>query len=471
VRRDVFIANDSGALSVVAADALDAIIADGRADDVPFVSQFKAMLLELYGDDSMPVRIVVDEPLTGEESAQWLARATWRLDTTDGRLLVMGGFDPDVMSSWVDATGGTSDDRSVALIDARPGAWRVDIYAHVGSMNGRAVLDEGPETAGVLFRRAHNGRGFPLWLANTLAFSSGDDPGHEDLWADLKSSIASGALKVDFESGHTVGFVVHVTPFSGATGAMPDGGWFPRDAGARIPSPFPLGLPSEVEDPNLRAFADSLLGREAPEPPREPAQGVIEIIEVWSGEPLKKIAGDAAVTIAPSELFHLYWLAALGADSPPRFELWVDAKEWTSPVATPEFAVAQKAGRITAIGPGRELGGWQLWWAARSVSALLSDVPDKASIDFAMAPRLDHNADLNPAVGRMLFSGVVSAGRLQIKETSPLVDRSSLDRALEFVRDVEREAGASQDDERLVLMAAAPKFRKEFGTTWVVDPD
>ena len=469
MRRDVFIANDSGGLSVVAADALDAIIADGRADDVPFVAQFKAMLLELYGDDSMPVRIVVDEPLRVEESAQWLARATWRLDTTDGRLLVMGGFDPDVMSSWVDGTGGSSDDRAVAVIEAGPGSWCVDVYAHVGSMNGRAVLNEGPEKPGLLFRRAHSGRPFPLWLAQMLEFSADDDPGHEGLWADLKSSAASGALKIDFESGGAIGFLVHVTPFSGTPGTMPDGGWFPRDANARIPSPFPLGLASEAEDPDLRSFADRVLGREAPELPRQPAQGVVEIIEVWSGEPLKKIAGDAAVTIAPTELFHLYWLAALGADSPPRFELWVDAKEWTSPAATPEFAVAQKAGRITAIGPSRELGGWPLWWTARSVSALLSDVPDNASIDFAMTPRLDYNADLNPAVGRMLFSGVVSAGRLRIKEMAPLVDRASLDRALEFVRDVVRQAAASQDDERFVLMAAAPKFREQFGTTWTVD--
>ena len=57
----------------------------------------KVLLLELYGDDSLPVRIVVDEPLTPDEEAQWLARASWRIDTSDGRMFVMGGFDPDVL--------------------------------------------------------------------------------------------------------------------------------------------------------------------------------------------------------------------------------------------------------------------------------------------------------------------------------------------------------------------------------------
>src|SRR5262245_8956572 len=99
MRRDVFIANDSGGLSVIAADAADAIIQDARANDLRFVTDYKALLIELYGDDSMPVRIVVDEPLGTDEEAQWLSRASWRIDTTDGRLLVMGGFDPDVLAS------------------------------------------------------------------------------------------------------------------------------------------------------------------------------------------------------------------------------------------------------------------------------------------------------------------------------------------------------------------------------------
>ena len=105
MRRDVYIENDSGGLSVIAAAAADAIIADERSDDLGFVEGHQALLLELYGDDSMPVRIVVDEPLAPDEEAQWLARATWRIDAPDGRLLVMGGFDPDVLGWWRDEAG------------------------------------------------------------------------------------------------------------------------------------------------------------------------------------------------------------------------------------------------------------------------------------------------------------------------------------------------------------------------------
>src|SRR5688572_15148701 len=151
MRRDVYIENDSGGLSVIATAAADAIIADGRSDDVGFVEDHQALLLELYGDDSMPVRIVVDEPLTSDEEAQWLARATWRIDAPDGRLLVMGGFDPDVLSWWRDAGAPDEDGRGVAVIAATPGSWRVDLYAHAGSMNGRQILDEAWGPLGAAF--------------------------------------------------------------------------------------------------------------------------------------------------------------------------------------------------------------------------------------------------------------------------------------------------------------------------------
>ncbi len=471
MRRDVFITNDSGGLSVVAADALDAIIEDGRENDLRFVKEFKALPLELYGDDSMPVRIVVDEPLSKDEEAQWLARATWRLDTTDGRLLVMGGFDPDVMASWRDETGGTTDDGTVAVIEAKSGAWRVDVYAHPGSMNGRAILGDAGEPTGAAFRRSHGDRAFPLWLAHALQFSSADDPGHEDIWNDLTASLASGALRIDFDSGDAIGFLVHVTPFNGSVDEAPADGWFARDLNARMPSTFPLGIPSDVPDPELRSFSDRLLGREAPAPEARIAEGVVEIIEVWKGDPLKKLDGDAPIAIAPHELFHLYWLAAFCADSPPRFELWIEAKRWTPPAPTPEFGVAKKSGGITAIGPSRDMGGWQLWWTARHVSTLLTDLPEKTEISLGMTPRLDYNADLNPAVGRMLYNGVVADGQFRITEISPLVSRDALEKALAFVRDVVRRASASSDDERFVLMDATPKFRAQFGTTWPVDQE
>ena len=260
MRRDVYIENDSGGFSVLAADAVDAIIEDARSDDLRFVTEHKALLLELYGDDSLPVRIVVDEPLWPDEEAQWLARASWRIDTSDGGMLVMGGFDPDVLSWWKDA-GADGDARGVAAFSATPGSWRVDVYAHVGSMNGRAILSETDEKAGTAFRRSHPGRAFPIWLAKMLQFSGEDDPGFESLWQDVKGSIAAGTLAVDIEGADAIGFLVHVTPFEGSDLEEPERGWFDREANARVPAVFPVGVASDAPDPDLTSFRDDLLGR------------------------------------------------------------------------------------------------------------------------------------------------------------------------------------------------------------------
>jgi len=507
MRRDVFISNDSGGLSVAACDAIDAIIDDGRSDDLRFVTSYKALLLELYGDDSMPVRIVVDEPLTVDEEAQWLARATWRIDASDGSMVVMGGFDPDVMGSWKDATSGKSDGAGVALIEAGPGSWQVDVYAHVGSMNGRQILAEADSKPGAAFRKSHADRPFPLWLARILQFSKEDDPGFEDLWDDVRASVAASRLSVDIDTADPIGFLVHLAPLRDAVGDPPEGGWFDRNANARLPAVFPLGVPSSVPDPELRSFRDDILGREAPAVERAIAEDVVEIMQAWTGDPLKAIQGGGEpIAIDPSEAHLLYWIAALGADSPPRFELWVEAKgPWQAPAATPDFAVLPK-GAVVAMGPARNAAGWQLWWAARDVAAALAGVPDGSTLDFGMAPRVDRDPDLDPTVGRALYSGTVRGGKWHLKESSPLVARDALADALAFVRVLSAEGrlsvrpGAEREifdaqaavssreegslvwegefvlladpDDRTLLTLAAPVFRTRFGQVWPMDaPD
>ena len=504
MRRDVYIENDSGGFSVLAVDAVDAIIEDQRSDDSQFVTGYKTLLLELYGDDSLPVRIVVDEPLAADEQAQWLARASWRIDTSDGRMLAMGGFDPDVLSWWKDA-GGDGDGRGVAAFSTAPGSWRVDVYAHVGSMNGRAILDEAGERPGTAFRRSHPGRAFPLWLTHMLQFSGEDDPGFETLWGDVKGSMSAGSLAVDVDGADPVGFLIHVTPFTGAELTGPESDWFDRDANARVPEVFPVGIPSAAPDPNLTSFRNDLLGRRPPEPERPIADRVVEVIEVWSGDPLKPVEGGS-VAVSPNEIYLLHWMAALTADSPPRFEILVDAKgDWTPPAATPDYAVVAKGRSMTALGPVHNTGGWHVWWTARDVAAVLGEIPEGSSIDVAMAPRLDYEAELDPAIGRMLYSGSVKNGAFEVTDASPRITRDTLASALTFVRDLAVDGrltvrqGAERDafdkkaamygqflgpvvwegdvvrlaepDVRSLIMLGSSVFRARFADQWPVSPE
>ena len=505
MRRDVYIENDSGGFSVVAADAVDAIIADQRTDDTPFVTGYKALLLELYGDDSMIVRVVVNEPLRDDEQAQWLARATWRIDTTDGRMLAMGGFDPDVLSWWKES-GDQADGRGVALFQTGAGRWRVDVYAHVGSMNGRAIIDEQTEQkSGAAFRRSHPGRPFPLWLAKALEFSGDEDPGHEELWKDVVASVAAGTLALDLESGDPVGLLVHVTPLQGEIGDAPEGIWFGRDENSRMPDPFPTGLPSEAVDGNLEHFRDKLLDRKRPEAPRAVATAFRAIIESWPGDALQPIDGGP-VGVAVNDLYFLHWIAAFTADSPPRFELWVEAgAAWSAPAATPDFAVATKTGGVIAIGPVENTGGWHTWWAARAVAQALSGIPEGSTLTFATLRTSDDAWEdtASPEVGRTLYEGKVQDGQLRITHGSPRLTSTILTDALSFVSDLVRHARLtvkpgveraafdaglemafaepdslswsgdvvtlSDPDDRTLILMATPVFRTRFAGQWPME--
>jgi hypothetical protein len=499
MRRDVFIQNDSGGFSVLAADAVDAMIEDGRTDDMRFVTTHKALLLELYGDDSMPVRVVVDEPLSADEEAQWLARATWRIDTSDGRVLVMGGFDPDVLADWKENDqGGDSDSRSVAAVTAKPGSWRVDVYAHAGSMNGRQILSESGTAPGAAFRRSHPDRAIPLWLAEMLSLSGEEDPGFEAAWSDVAASMADGTLAIDTESGDAIGFLVHITRDERPVDETPEGGWFARDANARVPEVFPLGLASDAPDPNLRSFRDSLLGEDESAAPPQTATGrLIDVIETWSGDPLKTIDGGA-VSLDLSEAYLLYWITAMTCDSPPRFELWVEPKgAWSPPATTLDVVVVSKGNGITAMGPPHDASGWQLWFEARLVA--LTGIPEGSTVTFAMAPR---NEPPNPAIGRALYAGTVAGVALHVGEASPTLSRDILDQALACARDAamngrvtvrgaaERAAfdaaveayvfeedsvkwkadvaTLAEPDERTILMLASAVFRVRFAAHWAM---
>jgi len=414
----------------------------------------------------------------------------------------MGGFDPDVIASWKEESDGNAGRGGVALVQAKPGSVRVDVYAHVGSMNGRQILSESNEQPGAAFRRSHSGRAFPLWLAKMLEFSGEEDPGHEDLWGDVRASIEAGRLDVETGGSGAIGFLVHMTRSTGAPDDPPDGGWFARDANSRVPKVFPLGLASEVEDPEIESFRDRLLGREDIESEPSVVTSLLEIIEVWSGDPLKKVQGQPLLLLSPTDAYFLYWIAGFAAESPPRFELWVTPQgKWTPPASTAEFAVALKGSAVIAIGPSADAAGWSLWWAARAAATSLVGIPDGSTIDFAMAPRLEANPDANPAVGRAIYSGGVAGGRWQIDEASPQVTRETLDDALTFAREAtkgrlrvrraERAAfdqavesyvmepesivwesetiHLAEDDERTLLLLASAVFRVRFGGQWPVD--
>ena len=504
MRRDVYIDNDSGGFSVIAAEAADAIIEDDRSDDVQFASAHQVLLQMLYGDDAMPVRIVVDEPLTAEEQAQWLARTTARIDTSDGRLLVMGGFDPWVLSTWKEEHGPDEDGRGVAVVSAAPGSWRVDLYAHAGSMNGRNVLFECGEPPGAFFRRCHPGRTFPVWLAKMLEHSGEDDPGFEDVWSDVAASREDGHLDVDTSSASAIGMLVHVTRLEEALPDACDGGWYSYDDGTRVPEVFPLGLAAAVPDPDLEAFLDRLLRRPKPVAEIPIATELVSVLDAWTGDPPAPLAGGE-VALPRAAAFLLYWMAGFSADSSPRYEVRVTPNgPWTPPPSTPEYAVVARGDGSIAIGPPTNTGGWFTWWSVRKAVGDIVGLPDGSTLCLAMASDPGESTSDDPGVGCALYRGVDHEGMWRIAESSPALTREALVDALAFAReivehgripvrsaeerrvfDANAEASAivlgavvwdgdrarlEEPEERGHLMLATPVFRVRYAAQWACDP-
>jgi hypothetical protein len=260
MRQDVFVENDSGALSLLSSSIVDRVIDDRRENDLQFVLDHEVVLGSLVGDTPYVGRVIVGEPLTAAEDEQWIARYRWALQIPCGRLLLCGGFDPDVLSNWRDE-GTHSFVREIAV---PPGHYLVDGYTYLHTMNGRVLADDvWKEQVGAWFRRDHPGRPFPSWLAGELCLFSEQDPGHEREWNNVTSSMAQGKLDIDLATRDWVSFVFHLQPLDeAALGAPPDDGWFAPEEGLRRPACFPLGIPALVRDPIHRQALVDIVGED-----------------------------------------------------------------------------------------------------------------------------------------------------------------------------------------------------------------
>ena len=381
VRRDIFIENDSGGLSVIAAAAADAIIEDGRENDLRFVEGHQALLLMLYGDDSLPVRVVVDEPLTADEEREWLARVSWKLDAPDGRLLVMGGFDPDVLAWWRDEGDPDADGRGVGVIAATPGQLaRRPLHARGlderprdprrARRAGRRVLPPLASRSPVLRLARRTCSSSTARMTPVTRACGGTSPRASRV-ASSRSTRSSRARSASSSTSR---------PFDGPDPQVPDGGWFDWEDGRRVPDVCPVGLPAQVPDAEGESFLDALCGGNG-RPSRRPPQRRLS----------RSSSRGRAIRCARSKAARSRW--PLGRVPPlldrrarerlaARLELWVDdAPGWVAPAPTAEFGVVEKSGGIVALGAPPNSGGWWLWWGARAAAQTLSTVPDGASLD------------------------------------------------------------------------------------------
>jgi hypothetical protein len=305
MRADVFLENDSHGMSLLSSSVVDRAIAAGLGNDAPFVEAHEVVLGLLVGDDSFIARVVVNEPLTNAEREEWIAHYRTWLSVPCGRLLVCGGFDPDVLGWWKE--GKTKGVRDIAV---PAGKYLVDVYTYLHSMNGRVILSDVLEVKlGEWFRQDHAGRSFPAWVAGELAVFPEFDPGHEAEWKKLADSVAKGTLAVEKAPLDWVSFVVHLQAFDPkATLDEPEEGtWFGAGQGMRRPARFPMGISSTAEDPEYREALKELFPKKPPPPP-EP----VEVFSQIGSLPLVPVTGGPVVVPAAAiaQVYRLGWFTA-----------------------------------------------------------------------------------------------------------------------------------------------------------------
>jgi hypothetical protein len=256
MRKDVYIQNDSGAYCILSSAVLPRVVEDQRENDAQFVEAHEVVLLSLVGDDSFVARVVVGEELTAQEQNDWIARICWPLKVPCGKLVVSGGYDPDVLAEILNGDSST-------VVDVPPGEYVAEVLTYLNTMNGRVHREQWGDAGkvGSWFRAEHPGKPFSSWVAAELVRDPEEDPGHEAEWRDLRGSFAGGKLKIQLDPISWVGVVIHLKPRTANDELSEPGpdGFFSDDAGLRRPAHFPLGIPSAVLDEEPRSWLRDIL--------------------------------------------------------------------------------------------------------------------------------------------------------------------------------------------------------------------
>jgi hypothetical protein len=428
-------------MSLLSSSVVDRVVADRRGNDGQFVTAHQAVLGLLVGDDQFIARVVVDEPLSQAEQDEWIAHYRWALDVPCGRLLVCGGFDPDVIGWWRDGLHGRKGVKEIAV---PPGKYLVDVYTYLHSMNGRMILSEVlGEKLGEWFRKDHPGRAFPAWVAGELAMFPEYDPGHEDEWKALAGSVKGGKLAVETTPLDWVGFVVHLQPFDpkAALTEPEEGDWFGAGQGMRRPARFPLGLSSAAHDPEYREALKALLPPK-PAPPPPPVEvfshvGALSLVPITGGTVNVPAAAIARV-------YRLGWFTASFVHPELRLEGpgVQDLARYFADPAIPEVVgdalqvrFAGAAG-VSILNRVKKIGA-EPW----------SHVPAGTTLELATRELAQPDTSLG-GPGFLRFRGTISVQGGEriwtIREAFPTVSAEALRRALAL-------SAASESDHRLVL--------------------
>lgn len=396
MRRDVFVSNESSGL-VITSRAMDADEA-GPLEQAAWkkaVAAGKLVPVELRQDDSVLVRVVVDEPLTEVEAEEWVGKLTAKLLVKGGELVLCGGI------GFLE-DGGEAEAEHVVGLEVEDGTYHADLYAHLPGVNGPLCVDEEPAA---YWKRTRGRKKPPAWITESL----------------------------ELDEGAPIGFLLHLTPLGArkkvAAATLGPDGWFSVEAWERrAPGKCPAGL----------ASSDVL--RAAPRGAGEAVEVELPDLEgLLAGCEPKKI-GNGPVELPLGDLDVLFTLAWFATDS-SNPEVRVELPAGKAPPALDGLEHTQVVRDGQRLRLGGLVGGarWGAFHLVREAARALKDLPDRSTVELLSAcPPLfedDDDGDDEGDAGKQRYRGTVKKGVLRLDLAYPAVNAALLREALALARE------------------------------------
>jgi hypothetical protein len=411
---------------------------------------------ELVQDDAFTARVVVHDELRSDEDG-WLGRVTGILHIPCGKLLLCAGFDPDALDDFSQM----GQNEFIHPIEVPPGDYQVDIYTYVNSINGGFCLPDAVKL-GAWFRASYPGTPFPLWLAAICEQEPEQDPGYEDLWAEMEDATEDSRLRFDLDPTALIDFVIQLRPLSKNILLSPiaetEDGFFAPDTGARLPTQFPLGVRSSTLPPN--DYEMGILDEAEDDKPSDTDMSltatpvfVQRMLSTFAVHRVEDIQGGAVHQ--PLDVVHqlaqLTWFCDSDADvmlniqTPPgtAHDLpWPFATDFPRPEGD-DFQIG-----ITWCSVPQRVR------AIQDVCTFMTTLPENSRIDFISA-----NEDASLEAGQQCYQGIVTNQQWQITASYPAMCKETLEAVLDLCREIDRPGPmyAATEEEAIAIMEAADR--------------
>lgn len=423
VRRDLAVYNEATGFVVTSRRMAGKTLDEGGEAWVKAAKKGDLLPLMLVQDDPFIIRVVAGEPLSAQESEEWVARIDWHLNVSDGRLCITGG---SVFSNEDYDADDPYYEGYVAELAIPKGRYRATLYTQVHGVNGGAVLDH------VAGGEYGSGEELDAWWARTR----GGEP--RPAWDDEELA----------------GFLLHLEPVEKAPtkglSELPEGGWFGGAENARKPERCPRGL-----------VAKDVVRRKETSP--SGWTYVRDVAQMAGDRTAKALRGGRPVVLPLTGLAfaaRIAWFASRWVV----FELRVShpsglgdlgARGWPADV----IVVEEDGGSRILF--GADIQPRDVFLAFGAIGAELASLPDGASLELLAAPAGSMD-DGSSEAGYLRLGGALHDGAWSITSAFPAVDAATLEAAIALAREASSGSTIAARDaaEGEAILARA---RREFG--------